>query len=325
MKRIVNALPVILSILLSLVTFSFSALAYIVEPAQKEEPSQSLGGTEPLKDLSLWGSVFEESVSSDRETAESVTVGASKGDAVGKIYEQFLSPYGAKYGYNGIYVKNNTGLSLNLQTELQSKIAVTLKNTAEPQVLIVHTHATECYMPEERDFYTAADKFRTTNNDKNVTEIGEIIAEKLREGGIGVIHDRTQHDYPAYTGSYSRSAETIKEYLKQYPSIKIVVDVHRDSIAMTDNDRCKPTVSINGKKAAQVMLVMGSQTGSVSGYPQWRKNFRFALGFQQTMEAKYPGLARPAVLCSARYNQELTTGSILLEVGTDSNTFEEAC
>ena len=102
------------------------------------------------------------------------------------------------------------------------------------------------------------------------------------------------------------------------------MDVHRDSIAMTGKDNCKPTAEIGGKKAAQVMLVMGSETGSVSGFPNWRQNFRLALRFQQTMEAMYPGLARPMVLCSARYNENLTEGSMLLEVGTDSNTFEEA-
>lgn len=327
MKKFLGALPVIISVFLAAVTFSCSALAYISQPTEQGETAQKEEGAFPLKELFSYDSITDnkvsEKVEEERETA--VQVGANKADAVGKIFEQFLSPYAAKYGYNGIYMKNNTGISVDIKKEMSETFSLPLKKTDEPQVLIVHTHATECYMPEERDFYTAADKFRSVDNDKNVTQIGEIIAEKLRAGGIAVIHDRTQHDYPTYNGSYGRAAKTINEYLKKYPSIKIVVDVHRDSIAMTENDRCKPTVSIKGKKAAQVMLVMGSQTGSVSNFPNWRKNLRLALRYQQTMEAMYPGLARPLVLCSSRYNEDLTSGSMLLEVGTDGNTFEEAC
>lgn len=325
-KKLFNALPVAVTLLLTAVTLSYTAFAAITEPyEEKEETVLSDAGAEPLKyDLPSDLLSSSESLYQKPEAESSVQVSASKSDAVGKIYEQFLSPYSAKYGYNGIYLKNNTGLSVSIKDELSAGLSLKLKKTSDPQVLIVHTHATESYMTEERDFYTAADKPRSTDNSKNVTEIGEIIAEKLREGGIGVIHDRTQHDYPSYNGSYNRSAKTISEYLKKYPSIKIVVDVHRDSIAMTGNDKCKPTAVVGGKKAAQVMLVMGSETGSVAGFPNWRQNFRLAIRFQQTMEAMYPGLARPLVLCSARYNENLTAGSMLLEVGTDSNTFEEA-
>ena len=326
MKKILNLLPLLVATLLSALLFSYSAFAFVGTEVEKAPSGIKDTGEIPLKEPLFNTSLpIESALSNSSSSGSSVQVNASKGDAVGTIFEQFLSPYKAKYSYNGVYMKNNTGLAVDLKTELAKKVELKLASGTEPQVLIIHTHATECYMGEERDFYTASDKFRTTNNDRNVTHIGELIAEKLRAGGIGVIHDRTHHDHPAYNGSYSRAAKTINAYLKQYPSIKIVLDVHRDSIAMTGNDRCKPTVSIKGKKAAQVMLVMGSQTGSVSGYPNWRKNFRLALGFQQTMEALYPGLARPAVLCSANYNQNLTTGSMLLEVGTDSNTFEEAC
>lgn len=326
-KKLFNALPVAAALLITALTLSYTAFAAITEPMGDKAAGGSLGtvGAKPLKyEFSSHSPSVLESQTSKPSTDSSVQVSASKSDAVGKIYEQFLSPYAAKYSYNGIYLKNNTGLSVDIKNELSAGLRLKLNKSDEPQVLIVHTHATESYMAEERDFYTAADKPRSTDNEKNVTEIGEIIAEKLRAGGIGVIHDRTQHDHPSYNGSYNRSAKTINEYLKKYPSIKIVVDVHRDSIAMTGKDKCKPTAEIGGKKAAQVMLVMGSETGSVSGFPNWRQNFRLALRFQQTMEAMYPGLARPMVLCSARYNENLTEGSMLLEVGTDSNTFEEA-
>ncbi len=318
MKKAAAYFPMIVSVVLSLAVFSSSALSVVTEEKPQASAVISGSGERPLKEL------IPEMYSSS-EVSSSVPVSASRADAIGSIHEQFLSPYSAGTSYGGVYLKNSTGLTVDIKKELSVPIAFKIEKNDQPQVLIIHTHATECYMEEERDFYTSADKARTTDNSKNVTEIGQIIADRLESGGIKVIHDRTQHDYPAYNSSYSRAAETIKEYLKKYPSIKIVVDVHRDSIAMSGNDKAKPTVTVNGKKAAQVMLVAGSETGSVTGFPNWRENFRLALKYQQTMEALYPGLARTMNFASRKYNMHLTTGSMLLEVGTDSNSFEEAC
>jgi len=323
MKKASAYFPIFVSVLLCLATFSSSALSVFTDEtaAGTVRPDQEGGiGGRPLKDYV--SAPYVESSSSS--SAESQAVSADRSDAIGKIYEQFLSPYSAKLSYGGVYIKNTTGLSVDIKKELAEGIKFKIEKGNEPQVLIVHTHATECYMEEARDFYTAADKARTTDNSKNVTEIGEIMAKKLESGGIKVIHDRTQHDHPSYNQSYSRAAETIKEYLDKYPSIKIVVDVHRDSVALTGSDKAKPTVTVNGKKAAQVMLVVGSETGSVTGFPNWRENFRLALKYQQTMEALYPGLARTMAFAPRKYNMHLTTGSMLLEVGTDSNSFEEA-
>lgn len=328
MKKLFNMLPLLLGLSVSLSAISFSAYAFLNPFYETGEKPAVKTGAEPLKEFSL-SKVFSGFELIETETEDkkesSVTVSASPSEAQGKIYEQFISPYSAKLNYNGIYIKNSTGLSVDIKKELSSEFNLKLENTSKPQVLIVHTHATESYMSEERGFYTAKDKPRNTDNSKNVTKVGEIIANRLKEGGIGVIHDRTQHDHPAYNGSYGRAAKTINEYLKKYPSIKIVVDVHRDSIAMTGSDKCKPTVTVDGKKAAQVMLVMGSQTGTVTNFPNWRQNFRLALRYQQTMEEMYPGLARAMLFCSRCYNENLTTGSMILEVGTDSNSFEEAC
>lgn len=327
MKKFLNILPLFIIALVCISAFSWSALAFLEgNGTQGSSASLSDPGAAPLKS---YLSIGQATISSGAQTSSgdggSLAVSATPSEAVGRIFEQFISPYSAPLSYNGIYLKNSTGLDIDIKTELASKLDMKLTDTKEPQVLIVHTHATESYMLEDRDYYTAADKARNTDNSKNVTYIGEIFANVLKEGGIGVIHDKTQHDHPAYNGSYGRAAETINEYLKKYPSIKIVVDVHRDSIAMSGSDKCKPTATVNGKKAAQVMLVMGSETGSVTGFPNWRQNFRLALRYQQTMEVMYPGLARPLLFASRRYNENLTTGSMILEVGTDSNYFEEAC
>ncbi len=324
MKKILGALPLVLAALLLLAVFSFSVTSFLTGDGTDALLLKDVGAL-PLKGEILTDSSLPSSGQSSSSEASSVPVSGSPSDALGKIFAQFLSPYKAGLSYNGIYVKNSTGLTVNLKNELAAGWSQKLSAGSQPQVLIVHTHATESYMDEARDYYTSADKTRTTDNDKNVTHIGEIISKILTDGGIGVIHDRTHHDHPAYNGSYSRAAKTINEYLDKYPSIKIVVDVHRDSISMNTSDKCKPTVDIKGKKAAQVMLVMGSETGSVSGFPNWRENFRLAIRYQQTMEALYPGLARPLLFASRRYNENLTTGSMILEVGTDANTFEEAC
>ena len=86
----------------------------------------------------------------------------------------------------------------------------------------------------------------------------------------------------------------------------------------------KLVTEIDGKKAAQVMIVMGSQSGSVTNFPKWQENLKLALKLQQMIETKYPTLARPLSLMSKSYNQSLTTGSMLIEFGTDANTHEEA-
>lgn len=244
--------------------------------------------------------------------------------AKGKVITKFLTPYSAGLKSDNIYIKNNTGVDINIKSELSYGVKIKLENTESPEVLIVHTHATESYMSGERDYYTDADIFNTTDATKNVIKIGDIVKNILEQNGISVSHDTTLHDGPAYSGSYSRAEQTIKNALKKYPSIKIVLDIHRDSVTQNSTDRVRPIININGRDAAQVMLVMGSNTGSVSDFDNWKENLRLALLYQQKMEQMYPGLARAMLLASKKYNQHLTTGSMLLEVGTDANTFEQA-
>ena len=242
----------------------------------------------------------------------------------GNVIERYISPYTAKLSYNGVYMKNNTGLTVNIKNLLASKLSFKIEKNNEPQVLIIHTHTTETFLETDAKTYGVNHSSRTTDNNKNMAAIGAIIAKKLNDAGIKTLHDKTQHDYPQYNGSYSRSAETINKYLKKHKSIKIVLDLHRDSVTVTGNDKAKLVTKINGKKAAQVMLVMGSQSGSIKNHPNWQENLKLALRLQQTMESKYPTLARPLSLASSRYNQSLSKGAMLLEFGTDMNSLDEA-
>ncbi len=253
----------------------------------------------------------------------SVAVSAS-GTVQGKVVEKFISPYTANTSYNNVYLKNNTDLDINLKDFVNGDIGFKIEKTSEPQVLILHTHATESYLRHNESYYTENDASRTTDNAYNMVALGKIIADKLNEAGIVTLHDTTQHDNPSYSESYSRAADTISRYTQKYPSIKIVIDLHRDAIAANDTDKVKVTTEIDGKKAAQIMLVMGSQSGSVKNFPNWKENLKLATKLQQTMEVMYPSLARSIHFMPKNYNESLTTGSMLIEIGTDGNTLEEA-
>ncbi len=271
--------------------------------------------------------VTEEKPEKEPQTEEiktNASVQASSAAVKGKIIEKYISPYSAPMSYNNVYMKNSTPLNIDIKKLLNSKLNFKIQKNEQPQVLIMHTHTTETFITENSQFYTAQFNSRTTDNDKNMVKIGSIVCEKLNAAGIKTIHDTTKHDYPEYTGSYGRSAKTVNSYLNKYKSIKIVLDLHRDAVS-SGSDKVKLTTEINGKKAAQVMLVMGSQSGSIKDHPNWQENLKLALKLQQTMEVKYPTLARPLSLMSKKYNQSLSTGSLLIEFGTDVNTLEEAC
>lgn len=255
--------------------------------------------------------------------SEAVTV-AADGVVAGKIIEKFISPYTANTNYKNVYLKNNTDLTINLQDFVDADLDFKLEKSGEPQVLIMHTHTTESYILHNENYYTDTDAARSTDNEYNMAALGKIVSDKLNAAGIVTLHDTTQHDYPSYNKSYSRAAETIKSYTQKYSSIKIVIDIHRDAIAVNDTDKVKLTTEINGKKAAQIMLVMGSESGKVTDFPNWKENLKLATKLQQTLETDYPTLARSIHFTSQCYNERLTTGSMLIEIGTDGNTFDEA-
>ncbi|HPY83950.1 MAG TPA: stage II sporulation protein P, partial [Ruminococcus flavefaciens] len=197
----------------------------------------------------------------------------------------------------------------------------TIKDTDEPQVLIYHTHTTESFEPFVRDEYDAGFNYRTTDPTKNVVMVGDAIQAELESRGIGVIHVRTIHDYPSYNGSYARSRETIVPILEQYPDIKVALDIHRDAVA-GDGVSYQPYIEADGREAAQVMIISGCDDGTL-GMPEYMKNFHFACSLQQKMESAHPGLTRPILFDYRHYNQNLTTGSLLIEVGSHCNTLDQ--
>jgi stage II sporulation protein P len=233
-------------------------------------------------------------------------------------YREGLLTYGAGY------LRNYTEFSdEEIETIMKKGNNIQLEDTTEPQVLIFHTHATESYEPYDSDTYDTRNNWRTTDNNNNMVAVGNALEAQLKAAGIGVIHDTTQHDYPSYNGSYERSAETIKSYLEKYPSIKVCLDVHRDAIQREEDLIVKPVTEIDGKKAAQLMIITGSDDGTMN-IPHWRENLRFAAAVQDQLEQDYPTLTRPIFFCYRKYNMDLTTGSLLFEVGSNANTLEES-
>lgn len=195
-------------------------------------------------------------------------------------------------------------------------------NSSEPQVLIMHTHATETYQLHDDLWYDPAFNARSTDNALNMTAVGAVIAGVLNDAGIHTVQDTTLHDYPSYTGAYERSNATVRHWLEEYPSIKVVLDVHRDAIEYEDGTRVKPVAEIGGLKAAQVMIICGADNGG--NLPNFKQNLRFAAAWQDKIETMFPGLARPVLFDYRYYNQDLTTGSLLIEMGGHGNCLEEA-
>ena len=193
---------------------------------------------------------------------------------------------------------------------------------AKPTVLILHTHATESFELSERDFYDASFSTKTTDPEKSIIAVGDKICRQLEQAGIPYIHDTLVHDYPSYNGSYQSSRETVQRILAEYPSIKIVLDIHRDGIEREDGTRLSPVAEINGKKAAQIMIISGCDDGTM-GMPNYLENLKLATAFQQQIEADYPGLTRPILFDYRHYNQDLTTGSLLIEVGSHGNSLDQ--
>lgn len=192
-----------------------------------------------------------------------------------------------------------------------------------PQVLIVHTHATESYEPYQRNYFDSDFPSRSRDPRHNMIAVGEVLAQTLADNGISVIHDGTLHDYPSYTGSYDRSEDTIRATLEKYPSIKIIIDLHRDAMIDSNGSRIAPTIEINGRSAAQFMIISGCDDGRFN-MPDYIENFKLAALLQNSSEVLYPGLARAVLFDYRNYNQHITTGSLLIEVGSHANSLDEA-
>jgi len=220
-----------------------------------------------------------------------------------------------------IYIANRAQKEVDAAVLASAPVNITLGEG--PQILILHTHATEAYTPTgEGDTYVQTDRYRTLDCNYNVVRVGEEMTRVFQEHGFSVIHDTNLYDYPSYNQAYDRSKQAVEQWLKQYPSIQIVLDVHRDALEADNGTIYKVISQEEEGQVAQVMLVVGSDgTGK---HPLWQENLTLAMRLQQRLLEDYNSLARPIVLRSSRFNQQLSVGSLLIEVGTHGNSLDEA-
>ena len=192
----------------------------------------------------------------------------------------------------------------------------------EPTVLILHTHATESYTKTKGEEYKESAAFRTLDKDYNMVSVGDHLTQLLEAEGIHVVHDRNLHDYPSYNGSYNNARESMEKYLKKYPSICLVLDLHRD--ASSDlNNQMRTKAKVDGKTSAQLMFVVGTN-GLGLKHPNWKENLSLALKLQVQLQRLAPGICRNINLRSQRFNQDESPGALIVEVGAAGNTREEA-
>ena len=241
--------------------------------------------------------------------------------AVTQPQEEPTAPVFAPTDADAIKFKNSAGKKIDGQKLITQPLTWNLA-TDEPTVLILHTHATESYTRVSGEKYRESAAFRTLNDKFNMVSVGDYLAQMLEDAGITVIHDRQQHDYPSYNGSYSNARKSITQHLKENPSVCLVLDLHRD--ASSDlNNQMRTKAVVDGETAAQIMFVVGTN-GSGMKHPKWKENLALAMKMQVQMERLASGICRPINLRPQRFNQDMSSGALLVEVGAAGNTRTEA-
>ena len=218
-------------------------------------------------------------------------------------------------------LQNETDYPVDAASIVRSGTAIRLASDG-PQILIIHTHSSEAYTPSGLDRYEPSDNTRTEDSTYNIIRVGDELTRLLEQAGLRVIHDRGVYDYPSYTGSYGRSGAVVEQYLRDYPGISVVLDVHRDALG-TDGIIYKTVAEENGTCASQAMLLVGTDESGLE-HPRWRENLSLALYLQSAVFQTYPTLMRPVALVPQRYNQQLCPGMLILEVGSSGTTLQEA-
>ena len=224
------------------------------------------------------------------------------------IAESFNTQYG------NVKIKNQTDYQLT-QEMMTPDITIENKN-----IILFHTHSCESYTPSEAYPYTQTGNFRTTDLNFTVTRVGTELENYLKQYNYNVVHSTDYHDYPAYNGSYTKSLKTVENILQTTPS-DIIIDIHRDAIGSRSD--YAPIVKIGDVDvAAQLMFVIGTNNGGL-WHPNWNQNLKFAIKIQEKAEEMYPGLFKPIMLTTSRYNQHTGKYASIIEVGATGNTLEQ--
>ncbi|MGN0527982.1 MAG: stage II sporulation protein P [Eubacterium sp.] len=249
-----------------------------------------------------------------------------KSDSIGKTSEEPYQGGGTIISYGALQIQSKIPSSFykpDIKALLKEGADLEIKDKSKPTILIYHSHTTEAYSLLDVGYYMKADS-RSEDVSRNMVRVGEELVKYLENAGFTVIHDKQIHDKD-YNSSYDSSRKVVEKYLEEYPSIEITIDVHRDDITYSNKTKVKPTVTVNGKKAARMMIIAGCEYGRVEKFPDWEYNLRFDLAVQQKVNSMYKDLMRPILFSERKYNMYETRNSFLLEIGTDANTLDEAC
>ena len=306
--------------LLSCLDATLPVVASIQHNGEDEKKKEEISENDILKSMletqisSIKGiQSIEESIEEPEKTEEEQNVELAETEQETQVITNnpVAENYNAQYG--NVKIKNQTDYQLT-QEMLTPDITIENKN-----ILIFHTHSCESYTASEQYPYTPTGNFRTTDLNFTVTRVGTELTTQLQQYGYNVIHDTSYHDYPSYNGSYTNSLKTVESLLQTNPS-DIIIDLHRDAIGSRSD--YAPTVKIGDEECAQIMFVIGTNAGGL-WHPNWNQNLKFAVKVQEKAEELYPGLFKPIMLTTSRYNQHTGKYANIIEVGATGNTLEQ--
>ena len=278
----------------------------------------NLEKTDPMQENESFAQTIRSAESRSLQNAEikgSVVMAEQAEDVAVEVVAKNMSR-----GSDKLYFTNKTDLDIDINKYLSVEYPIeSTENTVEspPKVLIIHTHGTEAYIDTADDANS-----RSKDTSKNIVRVGEELQKILISYGIPTIHSKTMHDEISYVNAYANSKKEAKEYLEKYPSIKYIIDIHRDALG-TETSPVKTYTEINGKKTAQLMFVMGTNAAG-GNHPNFEKNLTTAAHLYKEANVLFPSLMRPVSIRPIIFNQDLTVGSMILEVGSNANTLEEA-
>ena len=279
-------------------------------------------GHTPIFTVNFWESFFE-----PYQTMDDILTSLSQDEVFAPmegraVIRTDMHPTDAS-GYEnwgGGYIRNKSMMSYDVESLMQQPL--TFEEKKGPKVLIYHTHSREAYN-NTGDTYTTPEATHTTDKSKNVVAVGEVLAQTLMANGIETIHCTDIFD-STYTGAYARSEEGVASILEKYPSICVVLDLHRDAIYTADGGKYRPVVEKDGMDVAQIMMIAGTGDEGSDANPHWEENIRFGLTLQSEVEKQCPGITRAMMVRTSSYNQDRSKGALLIEVGTTGNTLTEA-
>ncbi|MBQ6381386.1 MAG: stage II sporulation protein P [Clostridia bacterium] len=250
---------------------------------------------------------------------------AKTAKAAGKVTERTIVNMNGQVSAAGVKVQNRTDKSIDIEKILSEGAKLQIADKQKPSVLIYHTHTHECYVQLDGGKYYKGETTQSADSAQNVVRVGDAVCAQLEKAGFAVIHDTAIHD-DDYNNAYANAGKAMDKLLKKYPTIDVTIDIHRDSIGVEGDETARTSVvqEIGGKKAAQVMIITGCEENFITDFPHWYDNLHFALGLQKQLSEEYPGLARPLYFADRKYDMYKTKNSVLIEIGSDGNTLEQA-